>query len=84
MYREEAVETMIVALDCQICNEKVQQQAARALMILAGRFSYTGEASTERWLLQKAGLEEISEDSFHNTETYVNEIMNSGSLEVHC
>lgn len=81
VYREEAVETIIAALDCQTCNEKVQQQSSKTLMILGGRFSYTGEASAEKWLLQQAGLEEISEDSLHNTEIFVNEIMNSGSLE---
>lgn len=84
VYREEAVETIIAALDCQTCNEKVQQQSSKTLMILGGRFSYTGEASAEKWLLQQAGLEEISEDSLHNTEIFVNEIMNSGSLEVRC
>ena len=78
------METIIAALDCQACDEKFQQQSSKALMILGGRFSYTGEASTERWLLQQAGLEEISGDSFQKTETFVDEIMNSGSLEVHC
>jgi hypothetical protein len=33
-------EAMITALDCQICDSKVQEQSARALLLLGGHFSY--------------------------------------------
>ncbi|XP_021295050.1 putative E3 ubiquitin-protein ligase LIN-1 isoform X2 [Herrania umbratica] len=68
VYREEAVEAIIEALDCEKCNEKIQEHSARALMMLGGRFSCMGEATTENWLLQQAGFHEKLEDSFHSKE----------------
>ncbi|GMI77790.1 hypothetical protein HRI_001448300 [Hibiscus trionum] len=64
VYREEAVEAIIEALDCEKCNEKIQEQSAKALTMLGGRFSYTGEATTENWLLKQASFHEILGDSF--------------------
>lgn len=75
VYREEAIDVLIAALDCQICDEKVQEQSARALMMLGGRFSYTGETTTEKWLLEQAGFWKISGESFH-----CNEVGNDESL----
>ncbi|XVE51697.1 hypothetical protein DITRI_Ditri02bG0062300 [Diplodiscus trichospermus] len=68
VYREEAVEVIIEALDCEKCNDKIQEQSARALMVLGGRFSYMGEATAESWLLQQAGYHENLEDSYHRKE----------------
>ncbi|XP_022720811.1 putative E3 ubiquitin-protein ligase LIN [Durio zibethinus] len=65
VYREEAVEVIIEALDCEKYNEKIQEQSARALVMLGGRFSYMGEATTENWLLQQAGFHENLGDSCH-------------------
>lgn len=65
VYREEAVDAIIAALDCEVQNEKVQEQSARALLLLGGRFSNNGEASTESWLLKQAGFDENFEDSIH-------------------
>ncbi|GLT59937.1 hypothetical protein SLA2020_327300 [Shorea laevis] len=75
VYREEAVDAIVEALNCQVCNEKVQEQSARALMMLGGCFSYRGEATTEKWLLQEAGFSNNLCDSFHDTEM-VNDILN--------
>ncbi|KAA8537128.1 hypothetical protein F0562_029646 [Nyssa sinensis] len=73
VYREEVVEAIITGLDCQMCNEKVQKQSAKALLILGGRFSYTGEAAAEKWLLKEAGFcDESSGDSFHGKDIIVN------------
>ncbi|XP_059658092.1 putative E3 ubiquitin-protein ligase LIN-1 [Cornus florida] len=78
VYREEVVEAIITGLDCQVCNEKVQEQSAKALMILGGRFSYTGEAAAEKWLLKEAGFfDDSSGDSFHGKKIFVDEIMQS-------
>ena len=68
VYREEAVQVIIEALDCEKCNDKIQEQSARALMLLGGRFSYMGEATTENWLLQQAGFHENLGDSCHRKE----------------
>ncbi|KAL1538439.1 putative E3 ubiquitin-protein ligase LIN [Salvia divinorum] len=59
VYREEAVDAIISALDCSVFEEKIQQQAARALLILGGRFSYTGEEEIEQWLLRRAEIRDI-------------------------
>ncbi|XP_057812073.1 putative E3 ubiquitin-protein ligase LIN isoform X2 [Salvia miltiorrhiza] len=58
VYREDAVDAIIEALDCCVMDERIQQQVARALLILGGRFSYTGEEEVERWLLRKAEIRE--------------------------
>lgn len=77
VYREEAVEAMITSLDCKICNDEVQEQSARALMMLGGRFSYTGEAWAERWLLQQAGFHESAWDSFRCKEIVIDGFIHS-------
>ncbi|XP_061366926.1 putative E3 ubiquitin-protein ligase LIN-1 isoform X2 [Gastrolobium bilobum] len=65
LYRAEAIEAVVDALNCQICNDRVQEQSARALLLLGGHFSYTGESLMEKSLLQKAGFQDtILEDSF--------------------
>ena len=63
VYRYEAVEEIVKAMDCQVLNEQVQEQSARALLILAGHFSYTGEPVAETWLLKQAGFDENSLDA---------------------
>lgn len=69
VYREEAVEVIIEALDCEVCNEKIQEQSARALSMLGGRFSYNGEAIAEKWLLKEAGFDDDSSvDSFQGKD----------------
>lgn len=83
VYREEAVEAIITALSCQICHKKVQEQSARALLMLAGQFSYTGEASAEKWLLQQAGFHESLGDSFHSKEIVTDGFTHSVSLQLH-
>lgn len=64
VYREEAIEEIVRAMDCQVLNEKIQEQSAKALHILGSHFSYTGETITEKWLLTEAGLNENSWDTF--------------------
>lgn len=68
VYREEVVDAMVKALDCQVFNGIVQEQSARALLILGGHFSYNGEPIMEKWLLRKAGFDEKSEDSFYGKD----------------
>ncbi|XP_057970871.1 putative E3 ubiquitin-protein ligase LIN isoform X2 [Malania oleifera] len=75
VYREEALEAIIAGLYCLTCNIKVQEQSARALLILGGRFSYTGETLMEKWILQEAGFDERSEDSFHRNDILANEFV---------
>lgn len=48
----------MVALDCQVCSDKIQEQSARALLLLAGHFTYTGESLMERTVLHQAGFQE--------------------------
>lgn len=64
IFREEAVEAMAEALDCHLGNEKVQEKAARALTLLAGRFTSRGEAFAEQWLLQQSGFHQYPGDTF--------------------
>jgi hypothetical protein len=48
IYREEAIDAIIAALNCQICDDRVQQQSAKALLLLGGHFSYAGESLMEK------------------------------------
>lgn len=72
LYRAEAIEAIVAALNCQVCNDIIQEQSARALLLLAGHFSYTGESLMEKTLLQKAGFQEnCLEDSSYGKEMVV-------------
>ncbi|KAL2341501.1 hypothetical protein Fmac_009441 [Flemingia macrophylla] len=72
LHREEAIEALVEALNCQTCNDRVQQQSAKALLLLGGQFSHSGESLMEKSLLQKAGFQEICfEDSFPGKEIVV-------------
>lgn len=75
VYRDEAVEAITAALDCHICNEKVQEQSARALLILGGRFSYTGVPTAEKQLLKEAGFDDSSGDSFNGKDIVVDKFI---------
>ncbi|CAI9090475.1 OLC1v1025253C1 [Oldenlandia corymbosa var. corymbosa] len=77
VYREEAIEAIVKALDChQVVNEKVQAQCAKALLILGGHFTYTGEPAAEEWLLKQAGFDENSLDSFNTNRVALNHHQN--------
>ncbi|KAF3649092.1 hypothetical protein FXO38_17847 [Capsicum annuum] len=64
VYRQEVIEEMTKALDCQVFNEKVQVQSARALLILGSCFSYAGQPVVEQCLLKEAGYDENAGDSY--------------------
>ncbi|KAK7362486.1 hypothetical protein VNO77_04601 [Canavalia gladiata] len=57
-YRAEAIDAVVASLNCQIWNDIIQEQSARALLLLAGHFSCTGESLMERTLLRQAGFQE--------------------------
>ncbi|KAF9597997.1 hypothetical protein IFM89_023512 [Coptis chinensis] len=56
IYREEAVDSIAVALECSLTDEKVRVLCCRALLILGGHISFSGELVTENWLLRHAGF----------------------------
>ncbi|CAL0313612.1 unnamed protein product [Lupinus luteus] len=69
LYRAEAIEALVTALNCQISNDLIKEQSARALLLLAGHFSHTGESLMEKSLLLQAGfLENSFQDSSHGKE----------------
>lgn len=69
IYREEAVDAIIIALECSATNEKVREQSCRSLYILGGHFSYSGDTLTAAWLLKEAGFCDGSEaNSFNNDD----------------
>ncbi|XP_019419627.1 PREDICTED: putative E3 ubiquitin-protein ligase LIN isoform X2 [Lupinus angustifolius] len=74
LYREEAIDAIVATLNNQISNDRVQEQSAKALLLLGGHFSCRGESLMEKWLLQQAGFREISlEDSFPGNESIVHD-----------
>ncbi|XP_049383779.1 putative E3 ubiquitin-protein ligase LIN isoform X1 [Solanum stenotomum] len=76
VYREEVIEEIIKALDCQVFNEKVQVQSARALLILGSCFSYAGEPVVEQCLLKEAGYDENAGDSYLGKNFILNSFTN--------
>lgn len=75
LYREEALEAIIAALDCQLVGENIQEQVARSLLMLGGRFLLTGEPVTEQWLLQKLGFPEDPDMALHSENTVLGTTM---------
>ncbi|KAF6149341.1 hypothetical protein GIB67_016879 [Kingdonia uniflora] len=77
IYREEAVDSITMALESSLIDEKVREQCCRALLILGGHFSFTGELLTENWLLRQAGFYEGCDSNYlDNSEG------NSGICEI--
>uniref|UniRef100_A0A0D9YMU7 Armadillo repeat-containing domain-containing protein n=1 Tax=Oryza glumipatula TaxID=40148 RepID=A0A0D9YMU7_9ORYZ len=70
VYREEAIDAMVAALEHGSHSRKLQEQCARALLLLAGRFSSSGEPIAEAWLLKRAGLDDSLSESFRRTEIF--------------
>ncbi|XP_023520024.1 putative E3 ubiquitin-protein ligase LIN-2 isoform X1 [Cucurbita pepo subsp. pepo] len=77
IFREEAIVTIITALNSQISREKTSENLARALLILGGRFSCTGEPCPEIWLLQQAGFETNSGDSSYSSRHVYDDLVQS-------
>ncbi|GJW42862.1 zinc finger, RING/FYVE/PHD-type, armadillo-type fold protein [Tanacetum coccineum] len=67
-YREQAVDTITLALDSSLLDEKVRISCCRALLILGGRISFSGKAMTEDWILKKAGFLDGPELEVHKDE----------------
>lgn len=61
---------MVAALEHGSHSRKLQEQCARALLLLAGRFSSSGEPIAEAWLLKRAGLDDSLSESFRRTEIF--------------
>ncbi|CAM0946636.1 unnamed protein product [Alopecurus aequalis] len=72
VYREEAIDAIVAVLEHCLHSRKVQQQCARALLLLAGRFSSSGEPISEAWLLKRAGVDGSLSESFRRTEIFKN------------
>lgn len=59
IYREEAIDAITVALEDSLVDEKVQEKCCQALLILGGRFSFSGKLLTGSWTLKQAGFKDI-------------------------
>ncbi|KAK1284590.1 putative E3 ubiquitin-protein ligase LIN [Acorus calamus] len=57
VYREEGMDALVSALENN-SNKKVQERSSKALLLLGGRFSSTGQPLSESWLLKQAGLDD--------------------------
>ncbi|KAJ0083723.1 hypothetical protein Patl1_29893 [Pistacia atlantica] len=69
IYREAAVDAITAALDESVKDESVREKCCRALLILGGRLSLSGELVTEIWILKQAGFNEYGcEVNSLNTE----------------
>lgn len=73
-YREEGIDAIIMGLERSLHNKKIQEQCSKALFLLGGHISFTGEAEEEAWLLKRAGLDYGQEDAFNCTDKRANGI----------
>lgn len=76
VFRDEAIDVIMEGLDCYTCNEKVQEQVARSLLILGGRFSYKGDVTSERLILAESGFDGKCVDMMHLSIEEDEEIQN--------
>ncbi|MQM12847.1 hypothetical protein Taro_045765 [Colocasia esculenta] len=81
VYREEGIDALVTAMDCS-SSKKVQEHCSKALSILGGRFSSTGEATTEAWLLKRAGFDDNPSYAFRSKETRADRIARMDEEEV--
>ncbi|RWW80121.1 hypothetical protein BHE74_00011554 [Ensete ventricosum] len=84
IHREEAIDALIAALECNLHNKKIQEKCSRALLLLGGRFSCLGEATSEAWLLKRAGLHDSLSDSFRSKEIFVDDNMRPKLSHSYC
>ncbi|KAK1409879.1 hypothetical protein QVD17_36408 [Tagetes erecta] len=56
IYREEAVDTITSSLDTSLFDEKVRETCCRALLIMGGRISLSGNVITQDYILEKVGI----------------------------
>ncbi|KAH7664559.1 Zinc finger RING/FYVE/PHD-type protein [Dioscorea alata] len=56
IYKEEAIDGIIVALEHSLYDGEVIKNASKALLMLGGRFSSSGKTVVETWLLKQAGF----------------------------
>ncbi|RVW48566.1 putative E3 ubiquitin-protein ligase LIN-1 [Vitis vinifera] len=68
IYREEAVDAIVVALEGSLTDENVREKCCRALLILTGHFSFSGDVPTEKWILKPAGPMDSHDLSSCNNE----------------
>ncbi|XP_050217157.1 putative E3 ubiquitin-protein ligase LIN-2 isoform X2 [Mercurialis annua] len=61
IYREEAVDAIVMALEGSLTDEKVREKSCTALHALGGHFSASGKSLTEHWMLKQAGFSKIYE-----------------------
>lgn len=73
VYREEGIDALVMALNCK-SSKKVQENCAKALSILGGRFSGAGEALTEAEMLKRAGFDDNPGYSFGSKDVGAHEI----------
>ncbi|XP_044483410.1 putative E3 ubiquitin-protein ligase LIN-1 isoform X2 [Mangifera indica] len=81
IYREAAVDAISLALDESLTSENVREKCCRALLILGGRLSCSGELVTESWILKQAGFNEYccEVNSLNNEE---NDLVINDSIDL--
>ncbi|KAJ0968858.1 hypothetical protein J5N97_021735 [Dioscorea zingiberensis] len=60
IYREEAVDGIIVSLERSLYDRKLIENSSKALLMLGGHFSSSGKLMIETWLLKQAGFTDHS------------------------
>nr|XP_025695002.1 putative E3 ubiquitin-protein ligase LIN-1 isoform X1 [Arachis hypogaea] len=70
-YRAEAMEAVMATLNCETCNDTIQEQSAKALLLLACHFSHDGESLIEKSLLQEAGFQQHCLGDSHSAKEIV-------------
>ncbi|CAN4089717.1 unnamed protein product [Withania somnifera] len=56
IYRDDVVDSISLALESSISDERSREICCKALLILGGYFSFSGKIMTEDWILKQAGF----------------------------
>jgi len=71
MYREEAVKIITQSLRCCMSDDNVVASTRKAMLLLAGHFSFSGDLLGEDWMLKQAGFVDASRASSINSDAVV-------------
>ncbi|KAL5661367.1 hypothetical protein ACJX0J_028492, partial [Zea mays] len=84
-YREEAIKTIIRSLRCCLSEDTVVPSTRRALLLLGGQFTFSGDLHVEDWMLEHAGFVDHSRATTATSDAVVNrdqETVPRGAVQV--
>jgi hypothetical protein len=70
-YREEATKAITHSLRCCLSDDNAVPSTRRALLLLGGHFTFSGDLLAEDWMLKQAGFIEHSRDTAASSDAVI-------------